>query len=222
MRLLQDVFDEHEDLWQAWSVVIQQYTSSVGSRKRANWPRTRSSITRSWLDLGRSGGGLPGTGGSRGQIRPAAGRPCRARMELCGPRIGRCVEANDETEEARVILEQAVARSPLDRGQSRLLGGQSLDCRGPVRSNSSRGWVALRREAIDRLRIALKIDPDTTGHGVTSACGPNKSRSRNARSRSHVRFPGSVPATPRLARAGRMLHGTGLQRGSAGGPGSRD
>ena len=69
------------------------------------------------------------------------------------------MEANDESEEARVVLEQAVARSPLDPVNHGYLADNlwtAGDAAGAIEPTEG---TALQRDAIERLRIALRIDP---------------------------------------------------------------
>ena len=116
MRLLQDVFDEHPDLWQAWSVTIQQLTL-VGrveeARELAKEAVERYPLlARLWVDLAEVCHAQEDREGQIRALRQAV--HVAPGWSYAARELADAMEANDEGEEARVVLEQAVARSPLD------------------------------------------------------------------------------------------------------------
>ena len=161
MRLLQDVFDEHPDLWQAWSVTIQQLTL-VGrveeARKLAEEAVERYPLlARLWVDLAEVCHAQDDREGQVRALRQAV--HVAPGWSYAARELADAMEANDEAEEARVILEQAVARSPLDPVNHGYLADNlwsAADQSDPAHPDEA---AAFQRDAIERLRIALKIDP---------------------------------------------------------------
>src|SRR5262249_8880574 len=116
MRLLQDVFDEHPDLWQAWAVAIQQLTlvGRVGEARELAKEAVEGYplLARLCVDHAE---GCHRQGEREGQIRALRQAVHVAPgWSYASRELADAMEANDEAEDARVILEQAVARAPLD------------------------------------------------------------------------------------------------------------
>jgi cellulose synthase operon protein C len=161
MRLLQDIFDEHSDLWQAWSVTIQQLTL-VGrveeARELAKEAVERYPLlARLWVDLAEVCHAQEDREGQIRALRQAV--HVAPGWSYAARELADAMEANDEVEEARVILEQAVARAPLDPVNHGYLADNlwaSAEQADPAHPEEA---VAPRREAVERLRIALRIDP---------------------------------------------------------------
>ncbi|HEX3151383.1 MAG TPA: tetratricopeptide repeat protein [Gemmataceae bacterium] len=161
MRLLQDIFDEHPDLWQTWSVVIQQLTL-VGRVEEARELAKEAVecyplLARLWVDLAEVCHAQEDRDGQiralRQSVHVAPGWSYAARE------LADAMEENHEVEEARVILEQAVARSPLDPVNHGYLADNLWSAAEQADPTEPDDQTAPRREAIERLRIALRIDP---------------------------------------------------------------
>jgi tetratricopeptide (TPR) repeat protein len=161
MRLLQDIFDEHPDFWQAWSVTIQQLTL-VGRVEEARALAKEAVqryplLARLWVDLAEVCRAQEDREAQIAALRQAvhvAPGWSHAARELAD-----ALEANDEAEDARVILEQAVARSPLDPVNHGYLADNLWSAGDQADPIHPEEGSALKHEAIARLRIALKIDP---------------------------------------------------------------
>jgi predicted Zn-dependent protease len=161
MRLLQDIFDEHPDLWQTWSVTIQQLTL-VGrveeARELANEAVERYPLlARLWVDLAEVCHAQEDREGQIKALRQAV--HVAPGWSYAARELADAMEANDEGEEARVVLEQAVARAPLDPVNHGYLGDNlwsAAEAADPLHTDEA---SAFRRDAIERLRIALRIDP---------------------------------------------------------------
>lgn len=149
LRLLQEIFDDHAELWHCWSVVIQQMLLTGGRLEEAKQLAKEAVeryplLARLWVDLAEV---------CRAQEDPEGQLEALDQAVQVAPgwsyaarEYADALEANDQAEAARVVLEQAVARSPLD----------------PV----NHGFLAdnlwndhQSEEAVLRLEIALKIDP---------------------------------------------------------------
>jgi tetratricopeptide (TPR) repeat protein len=122
-------------------------------------------------------------------------------LELRGRELAEALEENHQSEEARVVLEQAVARTPLD----------------PV----NHGYLADNlwnagdsEEAFDRLRIALKLDP---GYDWAWRAAQEIGPSMEAPDRALQHFTGRPLAAeiPYLAGARSHVAGPRTQRGSS-------
>lgn len=161
MRLLQDIFDEHPELWQAWSVTIQQLTL-VGrveeARELAKEAVERYPLlARLWVDLAEVCHAQDDRDGQVRALRQAV--HVAPGWSYAARELADAMEANDEVEEARVILEQAVARAPLDPVNHGYLADNlwlAADQTDPTHPEEA---TVLQRDAVERLRIALRIDP---------------------------------------------------------------
>lgn len=161
MRLLQDVFDEHPDLWQAWSVTIQQLTL-VGrveeARELAKEAVERYPLlARLWVDLAEVCHAQDDREGQIRALRQAV--HVAPGWSYASRELADAMEANDEAEDARVILEQAVARAPLDPVNHGYLADNLWSAADQADPGQPDDAAQYQRDAIGRLRIALKIDP---------------------------------------------------------------
>ena len=161
MRMLQDVFDDHSDLWQTWSVTIQQLTL-VGrveeARELAKEAVERYPLlARLWVDLAEVCHAQEDRDGQIRALRQAV--HVAPGWSYAARELADAMEANDEVEEARIVLEQAVARSPLDPVNHGYLADNLWTAGDAASAVDPDEGGAFQREAIERLRIALKIDP---------------------------------------------------------------
>jgi tetratricopeptide (TPR) repeat protein len=161
LHLLQEVFDEHQDLWQAWSVTIQQYVL-VGrieeARELAKEAVERYPLlARLWVDLAEVCQAQEDRDGQTRALRQAA--LVAPGWSYAARELADALESNEEVEDARVILEQAVARSPLDAVNHGYLADNLWTAADQTDPAEIEDGAVLRRDAVERLRIALKIDP---------------------------------------------------------------
>jgi tetratricopeptide (TPR) repeat protein len=161
MRLLQDVFDEHPDLWQTWSVTIQQLTlvgrveeaRSLAKEAVERYPL----LARLWVDLAEVCHAQEDRDGQIAALRRAV--HVAPGWSYAARELADALEADHEFEEARVVLEQAVARAPLDPVNHGYLADNQWSAAEGVDPAHPDEGAAFRRDAIERLRIALRIDP---------------------------------------------------------------
>jgi predicted Zn-dependent protease len=148
LRLLQEIFDEHPDLWQAWSALLQQMVLCgrlEEARQLAKEGVERFPLLpRLWVDLAEI---CQAQEDDEGQIEAlhqaihvAPGWGYAARE------LADALENNKQMEEARIVLEQAVARTPLDPVNHGYLADNLWNSAEPA-------------DAIERLQLALRIDP---------------------------------------------------------------
>lgn len=148
LRILQEISDEHPDIWQATSTLIQQLTVCgriEEARELAKDAVERYPLlSRLWVDLAEVA--------QAQEDRDAQIDALRRAVEIApgwsypARELADALEAHEQPEEARVVLEQAVARSPLDPVNH-----------GYLADNLWNGEEAA--EALRRLGIALRIDP---------------------------------------------------------------
>ncbi|WP_020470373.1 tetratricopeptide repeat protein [Zavarzinella formosa] len=148
LRILQDISDEHPDIWQASSMLIQQLTVCgriEEARELAKDAVERYPLlARLWVDLAEVAHAQEERDAQIDALRhavemsPGWSYPARE--------LADALEANDQPEEARVVLEQAVARAPLDPVNHGYLADNLWNAEEPA-------------EALRRLGIALRIDP---------------------------------------------------------------
>jgi len=161
MVLLQDIFDEHPELWQAWSVTIQQL-SLVGrveeARELAKEAVERFPLlARLWMDLADVCNAQEDREAQIEALRQAV--HVAPGWSYAARELADALEANEEIDEARVILEQAVARSPLDPVNHGYLADNLWSVSEQDELDDPEESQSTRQEAVDRLSIALKIDP---------------------------------------------------------------
>jgi cellulose synthase operon protein C len=161
LRLLQDIYDERPDLWQTWSVVTQQLTL-VGrveeARELAKGAVERFPLlARLWVDLAEVCHAQEDLEAQISALRQAV--HVAPGWSYAARELADAMEANEEAEDARVVLEQAVARSPLDPVNHGYLADNLWTAADDGDPTDPDDGAPLRREAIDRLRIALKLDP---------------------------------------------------------------
>jgi tetratricopeptide (TPR) repeat protein len=155
------VFDEHLDLWQAWSVTIQQLTL-VGrveeARELAKEAVERYPLlARLWVDLAEVCHAQDDREGQIRALRQAV--HVAPGWSYASRELADAMEANEEAEDARVILEQAVARAPLDPVNHGYLADNLWSAADQADPGQPDDAAHYQRDAIGRLRIALKIDP---------------------------------------------------------------
>lgn len=148
LETLERFLDERPDLWQAWSVVIQQLAGlnrleeahALVKEATGRFPL----LAKLWLDLAQVCHAMGNAEGRLDALRQAAavapGWPIAARE------LADALGDAGETEEAIAVLRRAVTRSPLDALAHGFLAEQL--------------WEAGEsREALDRLKLALRHEP---------------------------------------------------------------
>jgi tetratricopeptide (TPR) repeat protein len=157
LATLEGVLDERPDLWQAWSVVVQQL-AGLGRLEEAQALAREATdrfplLGKLWIDLAQVCQAL---GNSEGRLE--ALRQAVAVAPGWSPAARELAEALDDTEEreeAIVVLERATSRNPLDALAHGFL--------------AERLWEAGRsREALDRAKTAVRLEPgyDWAWHAV--------------------------------------------------------
>ena len=157
-RHCEDILDDRPDLWQAWSVVIQQM-AGLSRLEEANALAREATdrfplLAKLWLDRAQV---VPGDGERRGSARfAAAGGRGRAGVVAGGPRTGRGARRGRANRmRPSLCMERAAARNPLDPFAHGFL--------------AERLWEAGRsREALDRAKTAVRHEPgyDWAWHAV--------------------------------------------------------
>ncbi len=148
MPIIQEIYDDHQDIWQAWSVLIQQLVAVERmdeAREMAKEAVERFPLTsRVWLDLAevynRTDDKDSQIEALRETLKTAPGWSYAARE------LAIALAGNDQKGEAVVVLEQAIARAPLDPVNHAELAEHL--------------WKNAEADAaLDRLRVALMLDP---------------------------------------------------------------
>ncbi len=148
LRILRDLLDDRTEIWQCWSTTIQQLVISQRleeANELAKEAVTRFPLlARLWVDLAEV---RQNQGDQEGQIEALRQAVAVAPgWNFAARELAEALEADHRAEESRVVLEQAVARSPLDPVNHGYLADNLW--------NANEG-----KEALDRLKIALKMDP---------------------------------------------------------------
>jgi tetratricopeptide (TPR) repeat protein len=148
LRILQNLLDEHLELWQCWSTTIQQLlicgrleeAQELAKEAVARFPL----LARLWVDLAEV---------RRAQNEPESQVEALRQAVSVAPgwsfaarELAEALEANQQSDEARVILEQVVARAPFDPVNHGYLADNLWNAGDST-------------DAFERLRTALKIDP---------------------------------------------------------------
>ncbi len=148
LRILQGVLDDHVELWQCWSTVIQQLlicgrleeANELAKEGVARFPLQ----ARLWVDLAEIRRAQNEMEGQIEALRQAVG--IAPAWSYAARELAEALEANEQLDEARTVLEQAVGRTPLDPVNHGYLADNLWN------ANES-------DDAVERLRIALKLDP---------------------------------------------------------------
>ena len=148
LRVLQGLLDDHFELWQCWSTTIQQLM--ICGRLEESHELAKEGVirfplqARLWLDLAEVRRVQNETEGQLEALRQATA--VAPGWSFAARELAEALESNRQSEEARVVLEQAIGRSPLDPVNHGYLADNLWNA-----SESA--------EALERLRYALKLDP---------------------------------------------------------------
>jgi tetratricopeptide (TPR) repeat protein len=157
LNLLEQILEDRQDLWQAWSVVIQQMAGlmrleeaqSLASEATVRFPL----LAKLWLDLAQVCQAMGNAEGRIDALRQAV--MVAPGWSVAARELAEALDDAGEREEAVTVLERAAARSPLDPFAHGFL--------------AERLWDAGRsREALDRAKTAVRHEPgyDWAWHAV--------------------------------------------------------
>lgn len=148
LRILQGLLDDHGELWQCWSTTIQQL-AICGRFEEAHELAKEAVIrfpllARLWVDLAEVRRAQNEVEGQIEALRQAVS--IAPGWSFAARELAEALESNQQSEDARVVLEQAVARSSLDPVNHGYLADNL--------------WNAGESdEALERLSLALRLDP---------------------------------------------------------------
>jgi cellulose synthase operon protein C len=148
LRILQTLLDDHSETWQCWSTTIQQLLI-CGRTEEAN-ELAKEGVARFplqarlWVDLAEVRRAQNDMEGQIEALRQAVG--VAPGWSFAARELAEALEANQQNEDARVVLEQAVARAALDPVNHGYLADNLWN------SGDS-------DDALERLSTALKLDP---------------------------------------------------------------
>ena len=157
LETLQEVLDERPDLWQAWSVVVQQLAGLNRLEEAHELAKEAADrfplLAKLWLDLAQV---CHATGNAEGRLdalREAVG--VAPGWSLAARELADALDDAGARDDAITVLERAVLRSPQDPFAHGFL--------------SEWLWEAGRsREALDRAKLALRHEPgyDWAWHAI--------------------------------------------------------
>ncbi len=157
LETLEHILDDRPDLWQAWSVVVQQLTGLGRLEEAHSLAREATNrfplLGKLWLDLAQichaMGNGEARLESLRQAVAVSPG------WSLAARELADALDDNEQREEAIVVLERATVRNPLDALSHGFL--------------AERLWEEGRsREAIERAKTAVRLEPgyDWAWHAV--------------------------------------------------------
>jgi tetratricopeptide (TPR) repeat protein len=157
LETLGRVLDERPDLWQAWSVAVQQH-AGLGRLEEAH-ALARDAVERFpllgklWLDLGQVCHALGNADGRLEALRQAVA--VSPGWSPAARELAEALDDADRREEAVAVLERATARNPLDALAHGFLAERLWD-------------VGRTREAMERAKTAVRLEPgyDWAWHAV--------------------------------------------------------
>jgi len=157
LTTLEDILDDRPDLWQAWSVVIQQMAGLMRLEEAHSLAREATGrfplLAKLWLDLAQILQGMANAEGRIDALRQAVA--VAPGWSVAARELADALDESEEQEEAIAVMERAAIRSPLDPFAHGFL--------------AERLWDAGRsREALDRVKIAVRHEPgyDWAWHAV--------------------------------------------------------
>jgi cellulose synthase operon protein C len=157
LSTLEQTLDDRPDLWQAWSVVIQQMAGLMRLEESHSLAREATNrfplLAKLWLDLAQVCQAMGNAEGRIDALRQAV--VVAPGWSVAARELAEALDDAGEQDEAITVLERAVARSPLDPFAHGFL--------------AERLWDAGRsREALDRVKTAVRHEPgyDWAWHAV--------------------------------------------------------
>jgi tetratricopeptide (TPR) repeat protein len=158
LATLEEILDERPDLWQAWSVVIQQMAGLMRLEEAHSLAREATArfplLAKLWLDLAQVLHGMDNAEGRIDALRQAVA--VAPGWSVAARELADSLDEAEEQDEAIIVLERAAMKSPLDPFAHGFL--------------AERLWDAGRsREALDRAKTAVRHEPgyDWAWHAVS-------------------------------------------------------
>ena len=148
LETLEHVLDERPDLWQAWSVVVQQL-AGLGRLEEAHALARDAAerfplLGKLWLDLAQVCHALGNAEGRLDALRQAVA--VSPGWSLAARELADALDDAEQREDAIVVLERATTRNPMDALAHGFL--------------SERLWdIGRSREALDRAKTAVRLEP---------------------------------------------------------------
>ncbi|MBA4191261.1 MAG: hypothetical protein C0467_25040 [Planctomycetaceae bacterium] len=148
LTTLEEILDERPDLWQAWSVVVQQMAGLMRLEEAHSLAREATGrfplLAKLWLDLAQI---LQAMGNPEGRIDTLRQAVAVAPgWSVAARELADALDEAEEQDEAIVVMERAAIKSPLDALAHGFL--------------AERLWDAGRsREALDRVKTAVRHEP---------------------------------------------------------------
>ncbi len=148
LEMLERVLDDRPDLWQAWSVVVQQL-AGLGRLDEARALARESAerfplLGKLWLDLAQVCHALGEAEARLDALRQAVA--VSPGWSLAARELADALDDADQREEAIVTLERATTRNPLDALAHGFLAERLWD-------------IGRSREALDRAKTAVRLEP---------------------------------------------------------------
>ncbi len=157
LETLEDILDERPDLWQAWSVVIQQMTGLMRHEEASSLVRDATTrfplLAKLWLDRAQV---CQARGDSEGRIDALRHAVAVAPgWSVSARELADALDDAGERDEAITVMELAATRSPLDPFAHGFLAERLWD-------------AGHAREALDRAKTAVRHEPgyDWAWHAV--------------------------------------------------------
>ncbi|MCE9560475.1 MAG: hypothetical protein K8U57_00325 [Planctomycetes bacterium] len=157
LTTLEEILDDRPDLWQAWSVVIQQMAGLMRLEEAHSLAREATArfplLAKLWLDLAQILQGMENAEGRIDALRQAVA--VAPGWSVAARELADALDESEEQEEAIIVMERAAIKSPLDPFAHGFL--------------AERLWDSGRsREALDRAKIAVRHEPgyDWAWHAV--------------------------------------------------------
>jgi tetratricopeptide (TPR) repeat protein len=157
LETLERVLDDRPDLWQAWSVVVQQL-AGLGRLEEAHALAGDATerfplVGKLWLDLGHVCNALGHADGRLDALRQAVA--VAPGWSLAARELADALDDADRREEAIGVLERATVRNPLDALAHGFLAERLWD-------------IGRSREALERAKTAVRLEPgyDWAWHAV--------------------------------------------------------
>jgi tetratricopeptide (TPR) repeat protein len=148
LNTLEEILDERPDLWQAWSVVVQQMAGLMRLEEAHSLAREATGrfplLAKLWLDLSQV---LQAMGNAEGRVDALRQAVAVAPgWSVAARELADALDDAGERDEAIAVMERAALKSPLDPFAHGFLAERLWD--------ASRG-----REALDRVKTAVRHEP---------------------------------------------------------------
>jgi tetratricopeptide (TPR) repeat protein len=157
LHTLEQILDDRPDLWQAWSVVIQQMAGLMRHEEAHSLAREAAArfplLAKLWLDLAQVCQALGNAEGRIDALKQAVA--VAPGWSVAARELADSLDDAGDPEEAVVVMERAAAKSPLDPFAHGFLAERLWD-------------TGRSREALDRAKTAVRHEPgyDWAWHAV--------------------------------------------------------